>query len=153
MKVLATCKVCRNPVILVVDDAYMELGDPNNLIPMACHDPCAWKVLEHMKLLEGFAKVCMDLYWSIHVNEKTNREEWRENVTYLTKRYCEWMAKSNGMSGTDWQEDFVNMILERPGQWHKILDEYRKQWRINNDSKKRLVPAQAEAALPYHDSD
>lgn len=129
MKHFTQCKICRKPLVIVVDDDYMALGDPHKLIPMACHNHCHDNVAMHMRLLDGFSRVCMDLHYILTRNPEHNCDSHRPAITKLTKAYAAWMSKSHNLNGSDWNEEFVNIIIERPGQWAKVLDSYRKNWR------------------------
>lgn len=147
MKVMTECKICRKPLVVEMDGEYAELGDPNHLIPMATHNRCFDLWLRGDQLHVAFSKICMSIEIAVIHNPKHDTSQYRPALEALTKAYCKWMCDSYRLSGTDWDEEMVNIILDKPGRWHKVLDIYRRQFRERNLKPKPPVSAPA----PHND--
>lgn len=130
------CKFCKMPITVEIDDAYAELGDPYKLLPMACCNRCADLRLTR-GVLEGKIKhACLGLFQKKGMASREVVTRTREVLTKLTQGYATMIARWNHKEGMAWDEECVNMMMDKPEYWHKILAEL---WNLFRDSH-RITP-------------
>lgn len=132
MKLARDCKFCKRHMILEIDDAYAELGDPYKLLQYACCDRCA-DIREKRRKIEGQIKrACMILAQSTGKLKKEQRDGIREALMELTKRYARMVAEWYNFSGMSWDEEFVNLLMDKPAKFGDILGQYWRHFREVN---------------------
>ena len=141
----ATCKFCKRNLILIIDEAYPAQLDPYRLISLAACDHCADLRVTRRRLEARLQKICSNLAACPVTKLAERGQEVKDTLTKLTKEYASMIAKFNGMSGMMWDEEFVNLLLEKPGQWADILT---RCWRMFKDYANRPKP---ETPPPYAD--
>lgn len=121
MKHPTQCKFCRKPLVLEIDDQYPADLDPLNLIPLAACNHCADIRVERKRLERKINRVC-SLFANCSITKRESKEqEIRSILEKLTKDYATLVAKCHNMSGMAWDEEFVNILIDKPEQWASVL--------------------------------
>ena len=117
MKVINhTCKFCGTPIALKIDDGYSELGDPFNLIPLACCNGCAKLRIKRRVLNQAFIKIAAELIKM----RKADRASLKPQIDKLTSMYVE-MVNEWMKTTLDWDPEITDVILDDPENVGKTL--------------------------------
>jgi hypothetical protein len=132
MKHATTCKFCRKPLVLEIDDAYLELGDPLKIIPLAACDPCA-DVRNKISSIEmNIGKLCIALCRNPS-DDQIGRA--RKGLDTLCNQYAMAIAEVNHAEQYLADPEFAKWLAEKPGQWTQILSKYRQLCRTEFGKK------------------
>lgn len=121
-----TCKFCRTPIALSVDDAYSRLGDPHKLFPAACCNPCG-DLRTRRRALEGaIAQQALMLIQAGRRVSDALETTCRDSLIALTKKYStlvsDWQHTPNV-----WDPAIVDFIIGHPSRWGDAL---QRCWRM-----------------------
>jgi hypothetical protein len=130
MKHSTTCKFCHLPITIEVDDSYTR--DPYKIIPLACCDFCSDIRVERRGLEYGIAKVANLVLVSPKASKEA--ETARAALIRLTQKYAQMIARWHRMNGMAWDEEGVNLIMDKPRAWPDVLQVY---WNMFRDWKKQ----------------
>ena len=126
-----TCKFCNRPITVEIDDTYSELGDSLKLLPMASCNRCADLRVERRMIEDAVKSTAMRLHRSDRTTETINQS--RDSFIKLTQKYANLIARWNGMDGGAWDIEGVELLLDKPDHWSKILGEF---WKMFTDSQR-----------------
>jgi hypothetical protein len=129
------CKFCKKPISVAVADDYAEHGDVFKLLPLACCNPCADIRIEKRRLERKVQIVARCLELSGPDKTDKLRSDCRSKLTKLTQDYAKLIARWNGMQGMSWDEEVVNMIVEKPDSWATLLGQLWKMFRHYNETR------------------
>lgn len=133
MKHLHHCKFCRCEVILEIDDSY-NIADPLKLFAFAACNRCA-DVREERGLIEHkILKVCLG-FAQLGKAGQSERDAVRATLVRLTHSYAKMVAKWHNLSGELWDEQFVDMLMEKPKEFGKVLSQYWRTFRISQKAQ------------------
>lgn len=125
----ARCKFCRKPLVLHVDDAYAEHGDIFKLMKLAACDHCADLRLNRRLLESRLQRICA-LLCNCRANQREEKSATvRDVLTRLTQDYAKLVAAWHNMSGMAWDEEMVNLLIEKPDKWAAIISHYWRTFR------------------------
>lgn len=126
MRKETTCKFCRKPVFIEIDDEYAKLGDPMNLIRLAACNRCADLRDEKRKLEDKINVLCT---WLLQLSEPGRikaRDKALASFTRVTEKYASLVASwLNGQKYFD--SSFPESLFNRPDDWPNIISAY---WKI-----------------------
>jgi hypothetical protein len=128
------CKFCRQPIVIQVDDDYAALGDPNNLLRLATCNRCADQRTRRRALEESIKAVCLTVQFATAKGQAAAVATARPLLEALTRKYAVLVADWHNMSGYLWDEEFVNLLIEKPDKLWAILNNY---WRTFRQSQIR----------------
>lgn len=128
-----TCKFCKKPITVEIDDDYSKLHDPLKLLPIAACNRCADLRVERRKLESKVKITAMML--ALAGKHRTNELEskCRSVLDALLKQYANMIARWNYMQGMSWDEECIAVIMEHPDQWATVL---KTLWQIFYDANK-----------------
>ncbi len=115
----ATCKFCKRPLSLQIDDDYAALGDPFKLTPLACCDGCADYMMARRKIFDRVKHICMKLFGG--AVEKDDLPKTREALTALVQRYMRLISDHRDCPMPDWDSGLMDDLMEKPGNFSPIL--------------------------------
>ena len=121
MKHALHCKFCKKPITVEIDDAYLELGDPYKLLPMALCNHCADLRVRKRQIEARVKSVAMLL---IQCGDKVPESVCQVATGRLhtqTQDYAKLIADWHNMSGMAWDEGIPGLILSKPDRWADIL--------------------------------
>lgn len=129
MKHPTTCKFCKKPIVLEIDDSYLELGDVFKLIPMACCNRCADLRIKRRNLEEAIEKIALILHSKGSKATLDDRMNSRDALTTLTKKYTALIAEWLNASTPWWDQSIVDSIMEMPNRWNSFIVQCWKMYR------------------------
>jgi len=123
MKIEYTCKFCRV-------QRWVELDNDSDIFaierwkPMLCCDRCADFMQEKRKLTDRINRVADALELIRQgFGKQASESAIRSKFEFYTKKFaalvCDYFRKT-----TVWDEEFVNMLMEKPEESHKICAHY-----------------------------
>lgn len=124
------CKFCKSPLNIEIDDEYSKLGDPFKLLPFAACNRCADLRVRRRKVEHAIERVCARLCQGKVGNEE--RDRLRDILTATTKAYASLIADWIRASSPFWHEDCVDLLMDRPAHWPKILGQ---MWKLYENTK------------------
>lgn len=122
-----TCKFCKKPIILTIDDAYAELGDPSKLIPMAACNRCADLRIRRRSIEEAIKRSVFPLLTPSKTRE-ANEQKAREELIILTKKYTALIAEWTDAADPWWDIDIIDSIIANPAHWTSFLGQCWKMY-------------------------
>lgn len=123
------CKFCSKQILVQIDDAYAALGDPLKILHFASCNNCADLRERKRDLEERIKRHCIGLLQLGERVKPEHRAKAKIVLTALTQKYADLIAQWHNMSGRAWDEEFVELLLDKPGQWPKVLTGYWKHFR------------------------
>jgi hypothetical protein len=141
MKHATNCKFCQLPITVEVDDEYAALGDPYKLLPFAACNRCADLRVTRGVLEERVKHACLGLFQKKGKVSKEAMDRTRQMLVKLTQGYATMIARWHHKEGMAWDEECVNLLMDRPQFWNKILAEL---WHLFRDS--RMVQATGKSS-------
>lgn len=139
MRHATTCKFCRKPITLEIDDAYAELGDPYKLLSLAACNECA-DVRELRRLLEDRVRKLAMTVAAMHHPKPEEIASVRKNLLVLCEKYSRMIARWHRMEGMAFDAAVVDDILNRPDQWPVALRGLWGMFRIwKREQESRLL--------------
>ena len=130
-----TCKYCRKPITVEIDDAYADLGDPHKLIPMAACNRCA-DIRVERRVLEAKVKfACMMLHFGRKKFSETKVHDTRVVLERLLKQYANMIARWHFLEGMSWDDEALNLIMDKPDAWASVLKELWKMFTACNPER------------------
>jgi hypothetical protein len=126
-----TCKFCQKPLVIKIDDGYAEMGDPLKLLQYAACNACADLRVDIRRLEEAIGKAAnfVSLLTSKQKIEVPG-DKLKQALEKFTRKYAEKIAILFKKETIVWAADFPDMIFENPGQWGKIVNDYRRAIRL-----------------------
>lgn len=143
MKRATTCKYCKIPLILNIDDAYGELGDEHKLIPMAACNRCADLRVNIRRLIDSVGRLCSNLIQWAGGKNADRRGKVLPILHQVTRKYAEQFARLHNSKRMIWSEDFGLLLWERPEKWGIIIDNYKKTTAREYAQEQRELPQRA----------
>lgn len=141
MKHATKCKFCQKQIVLTIDDAYSELGDPLKLLGFASCNLCADLRVKLRTAKESIIKTCQTLLSLVQLDNenrivRTTRYEelcakYRKALEITTRVYAKTLAEILGNQTYLWDNAFVDMLLEKPMLAWKILRKYDEDCKRN----------------------
>jgi hypothetical protein len=134
-KVESKCKFCHKPLVLEVDDAYDELADPHHLIPLSACNRCADFRQRRRELVEGIRSVCLDIARAPGRMQNRLKEEIKEPLALLLKKY---LKLANTWHGADaaWDQALIEQTLLDP---QKYLDVLERIWNTTRTGRQEAL--------------
>ena len=134
MKHALNCKFCQKPITVEIDDTYAELGDQLKLLPLACCNNCADIRNLRSKLERKIQAVCTLVHMAGNhaTTELINKS--RNTLIGLTKDYARMISQWHHMDGMAWDEECVNLLIDKPDKWNLIIGEL---WKLFRDSQRQ----------------
>ena len=137
MHIATTCKFCKIPITVHVDNDYAKLGDPYKLLPLACCNRCADLRVSRRVLEKKIGNICTQLMFAGRKVESAARDRARTGLTHWTKEYAKLIAKWHKMDGLCWDEAVVDQLMEKPETWGDVLG---RLWTMFKDSQASRQP-------------
>ena len=128
MKVPAKCKICSKPLVLEIDDDYAEVGDPNNLIPMATCNKCfdiREDILKYQKFILNW---CSRVMTVPQKGRQQKLETCRQAIYSSSKKFCAAVARSHNANSDLWSVDIVDLLVDNPDRAGAILGKFRHEF-------------------------
>lgn len=123
------CKFCSKKLLIQVDEDYAALGDPFKLLAFAACNKCA-DLRERKRALEEMIKrQCIGLVQLGDRVKPDHRAKTKTVLTIITQKYADLISEWHNMSGRAWDGEFVEALLDKPGQWPKVLTMYWKHFK------------------------
>lgn len=149
-----TCKFCKNPIKLQIDDSYAALErDPMGLVPLAACNRCGDARMSKRQSQDSIQRMCETLMHSCRFDadgkpagskdEAKLRElagTLREPMLKATKAYAVAHAAVIQSKEYLWQAEFAELLLERPNRWGMILSKYDKDCRLHRVPMSQVPP-------------
>lgn len=120
MRHATTCKFCKNPITVTIDDDYAELGDPLKLLGLAACNTCADLRVERRGLERKIAFACNQVLRAGKMDDD-ERAEHAKGLSELLQEYAKMIARWHGKEGSCWDEAIVDAILSNPIKWGEVL--------------------------------
>lgn len=133
MRYGTTCKFCKKPITIEIDDSYDVLGDPQKLIPLAACNHCADVRVKRRNLESALQRQCSAIQLLNSAGVKVP-EKARKNLTYLAQQYAKMIADWNHTKDTAWDDAIVDALLQKPQDWGNII---ARLWKMQGDWKQR----------------
>lgn len=119
-----TCKFCRVPLRLGIDDDYAAQNDCFKLIPLAACDRCADLRERRRVLHERFVSICSTLIGVRPDSEMV--QSVRASLEVATKKYLRLVSDWTGAQDLAWEETMVDPFLAAPKYCGKHLSLFWK---------------------------
>lgn len=151
----ATCRLCKKPLVLSIDDSYSDMGDALKLLPMATCNPCFDNREQRRKFGTEIEKSCWQLHslaTSKNPKAKTIRPQIREALEASTRGYAKAFAQFHHSTSALWDGQFVEMLMEKPSQWRKTINLYHSQALHHFKESSHRGKFSDIPALPYSDA-
>ena len=123
----ATCKFCHKPLTIWVSVTYEK--DPNKLLPMATCNRCSDLRTERRGLEAKIKYICMMRAFPKQRPSDVETQKARGLLTKLTRDYANMIARWNGADGMAWDEECVNLLIDKPVHWPEVLGVLWKMFR------------------------
>lgn len=130
MKHPTNCKICHKPMLVEADEDYIAMGDPAKLLPLATCNRCYDLRDRRIRAESSIERQC----YALAIVKRPVSDmvaKFTVSLTAATQAYVRWFCDFHNLTPWQncWSEDFVRMLIERPRNWHQILQNYRKQFR------------------------
>lgn len=129
MNYSTSCKFCKRPITVEVDDDYAKLGDPYKILPLACCNHCGDVRVMKRNLEDQLKAQC----YSIQLLKSAKvpiPDKAKSNLELLTKEYATMVSKWNFSEGMLWDEGIVDALCANPQGWGNIIG---RIWRIHKN--------------------
>lgn len=123
MKKNTTCKFCRIPLTLAMDDDYAALGDPFKLVKFAACNRCADYQETHRRLHAAIGATCYQLMIT-KASDKPRLEQLRDILLKSTRRFAQLVCDYVKAATLNWSEDLVDELMKKPRFFPRILADY-----------------------------
>jgi hypothetical protein len=127
MKIGASCKFCKKPITLTIDDSYNAVSDPMKLIPLASCNRCSDLRVERRVLEKKIEFICM----MRHLDKKLALSKFAEHRAALEKlcqQYANMIARWHNKEGMAWDDACLDQIMEQPKQWSDVVSRLWKMF-------------------------
>jgi hypothetical protein len=131
-----TCKFCKTPITLSIDDAYDAISDPQKIIPLACCNRCADLRVEKRKLESQIQHVCTLFRLSPKKYDSDTITKTKGALTRLTQDYAKMICRWNRMEGMAWEESVVEQLIEHPESWADVIG---RLWKVFKATQETLA--------------
>lgn len=114
-----TCKFCQQPITIWIAVSYER--DTEKLVPKACCNRCADLRVERRGLESKIKFICM---MRVLPKRRPSEDETKKAhglLTKLTRDYANMIARWHGADGMAWDEECVNLLLDKPEHWPQVL--------------------------------
>lgn len=134
MKHATTCKVCKMPLTVEIDDSYAALGgDPHNLIPLATCNRCFDYVTGKKEIRLRIIKLASELVFARDCRPGTKtltqiEGKARQTFRVLSQRYAK-VVSNYWHRPYLWMEDFTEQLMATPDRIDAVLSGYEKLYR------------------------
>lgn len=134
MKHATTCKVCKMPLTVEIDDAYAYLGgDPYKLIPLATCNRCFDYVIGKRSIRRSIIKLASELVLARNsmvkpATLKKLEAESKDTFDMLSQRYAK-VVSNYWHRPYLWMEDFTEQLMATPDRIDAVLSGYEKLYR------------------------
>lgn len=118
------CRLCLKPLTVEVDDSYGEHGDPFKLLPMATCNRCFDLRETRIRIESQVARASRMLIMQPKMDASI-RNKIRDSLRIATQAYARYVADLNNSKVMAWNEDFVDLIMEKPDRSLTALTLYR----------------------------
>lgn len=122
------CKFCGREMVVQIADDYPS-ADPFKLLRLAACNRCADLRVKKRVLEESLCRTCNTVQFASQSNKNAAIEKARPLLDTLTRKYASLVADWHNMSGYLWDEEFVNLLTEKPDRVWTILGHYWKTFR------------------------
>lgn len=126
-----TCKFCKKPITVQVDDAYAELGDVFKLLTLACCNRCADLRVKRRNLEDGIKKIVNPLIAKFGNASVEESNMARAALVTLTKKYTAMVADWLHSTTPWWDVTIVDSIMEKPDKWTLFIEQCWKMYETN----------------------
>ena len=127
------CKFCKKPITIEISQSYFGLNDPFKLLPLASCNKCSDLRVERIGIENSVKRVAMILHLAGRNRSSEMVSRSRDSFIKLTQKYANLIARWNGMDGGAWDVEGVELLLDKPDHWSKILGEF---WKMFTDSQR-----------------
>lgn len=124
-----TCKFCKKPLVISVDDNYAQVGDPFKILPMATCNRCEDMREKKRTLEEAIAKVCFQLKAFSDKITADQIAKSKASLEGLTRAYSRMVAKYLNATYPAWDIECVNLLVSQPTHWPKIVGQLWKMYK------------------------
>ena len=124
-----TCKFCKKPLVISVDDDYAQVGDPFKLLPLAACNRCADMRVKKTSLEEAIGKVCFQVR-SLGQNITADQTaKSKATLEILTRAYSRMVANYINATYPAWDMECVNLLVDQPDHWPRIVGQLWKMYK------------------------
>lgn len=123
-----TCKFCKKPLVISVDDDYAQVGDPFKLLPLAACNRCADMKEKKRTLEDAIAKVCFHIRALGQKISADQTAKSKATLEILTRAYSRMVAKYLNATYPAWDMSCVNLLVDKPDHWPAIVGQLWKMY-------------------------
>jgi|SRR5579872_3115650 len=138
MMIDGKCRVCGIKLTVEAEDDYMAEGfDPMGLMKLLTCNRCYDYKTNRENIEDKIKQCCIVL---IQAQIQKGSETWqriRLIFISLTRRYAELVQRYNHYPTVLWDEDFSELLMDKPHLWWKIMANYRIHARDNSRQHRR----------------
>ena len=124
---LTKCKACKRELVVSSDDEC-PVEWVAKILPMACCNRCYDLKTEKDKAVSIIAGACVTLFQASKKSDELMTRT-RDTLTIGTKLYSRFLAQLYNSKVQVWDVEFVNILIEQPGRWQKIVSDYRREFK------------------------
>lgn len=123
-----TCKFCRIPITVTINDEYAKLGDPYKLLPLASCNRCADLRQQRRSLEDRFRRASRIV--SLCGSDSDQRQTMKGVLQRLCVAYADLVIRWKRVSPMDQDtikamaDDAVNGILDKPDALNVVLNTF-----------------------------
>lgn len=121
MKHATTCKFCHMPITVEINDSYDPELDPRNLLPLAACNWCADVRVSRRGIEAALSRVCRNFQMLGSTPTSEQRTKAADTLTNLTQAYARMIARWHHHEGCAWDQECVNLLMDRPDKWTEII--------------------------------
>ncbi len=136
MKHSTACKFCNKTLLIEIDDSYSIEHDPLKILCYAACNRCADLRVRRRKLEDSIESVAMTIVQAPARAIESASNKARPMLTKLTQSYARMVAEWVRSGQMAWDEEVVNMIIEKPHKWSTILQQLWKLYNPNDRTMK-----------------
>lgn len=120
----ATCKVCKKAIVVQIAEEYE--GDAMGLRQLATCNRCYDLLTKRNNATELISRACANIIGARGQKSASKLiEAARRALEAGTKSYASVIAEYHNSPTMIWNDDFVDLLIQKPEQWHRILSQYR----------------------------
>lgn len=124
-----TCKFCKLPITVTIDDDYAALGDPYKLIPLGACNHCSDVRVERRRLETKISMAVSRMVRAGKLDEDEKKEH-AEGLSLLLKDYARMIARWHRKEGMCWDDEIVNSVMKFPEKWTEFLGRLWRMYRL-----------------------
>lgn len=128
-----TCKFCKKPITIEIDDDYTSLGDRFKIFVLATCNRCADLRVERRNIECKVKITAMMLVVAGNHRTPELDSKCRNVFEDLLKKYANLIARWHYLSGMSWDDEAVRLAMDKPEHWSKVL---AMLWKIFADANK-----------------